>query len=156
LDGFEIGRFGPCSNLHPITDVKIGKVFHGNVDRERNGKIRFDWITITEWAVCPRSSNRACVLLNTCRSSAFSSISRWELEVQLVSAFFGMDATSPLEEFHQLPPNFLVLLAGPLDIRMQLGRHPLKRFSVDDQPPLLGNHRAHRYFHSPWRTKAAQ
>jgi hypothetical protein len=36
-----------CSNPLPTTDVKIGKVFHGNVNRAWNGKLCFGWITFS-------------------------------------------------------------------------------------------------------------
>jgi len=39
-----------------------------------------------------------------------------------------MGAIAPLEQFHQLPSNFLVLLADTFDIRMWLGQDPLKHF----------------------------
>jgi len=35
-----------------------------------------------------------------------------------VRAFFNLGATTLLEQFHQFPPNFLVLLAGALAVRM--------------------------------------
>jgi hypothetical protein len=73
-----------------------------------------------------------------------------------VRAFFGVRATTPLEQFH----HFRLIFSYCLPARSQSGCSSasvlIKRLPGNDPSLLLGDRRAHRYFHSPCSTKAAQ
>jgi len=73
-----------------------------------------------------------------------------------VRAFFSLGATTPLEKFH----HFCLIFSYCLLARSLSGCSPASILSnasrVMTQPFLFGDRSAHRYFHSPCRTKAAQ